>query len=68
MNHPSIRARLIEARTHVTHARVLLQAAETDAAGASWEAIAAAVTSAQETERKIRHALDSTAAETEGEG
>jgi hypothetical protein len=65
MNKPSIRERVIEARTHLTHARIQLQAAEADAGkvcdgfGDTWGAILTARIAAQDAEAKSRHALDS---------
>jgi hypothetical protein len=68
VNRPTSRVRLIEARMHITHARVLIQAAEADHdAGARHSAIAAMLVAAQEMERNLRYFLDSTAAETEEE-
>ncbi len=66
MNRPTIRARLIEARSYATHARVQLQAAEAEAeVRAPWTAIARALMATQEAERSIRHALATTAEDPE---
>lgn len=68
MNKPSIRARLIEARTYLTHARVQIQTAEAAVpVGDEWIPISAALLAAQDAERKIRYALDSMPEEGETE-